>query len=280
MVNASVTLVRYGIVFAGLLLVASSISWVAAPHAPPAPSPNAPANACKTLQERLCGDLASTENACVLAKHKMAEFTTARCRAMLERYPRVVDELADLASGTRALTATEQRLPHLDAPSIGPPHAELTLVEFADFQAADCGRAAPMAHMLQALFPDRVRLVFRQYPSRKDPDAHLAAEASLAAQAQGKFWEYHDVLFANPHDLRRPALERYAGDVGLDMVAFRRALDARLYAADVDADVALGRAVQALSVPSLYANGEPVPVPYGVAELRTLVEGALSARTP
>jgi hypothetical protein len=136
---------------------------------------------------------------------------------------------------------------HLDARFGWPFIDARTLVEFSDFQSADCGRAAPMARMLRELFPDRVRFVFRQYPSTRHPDAHLAAEASLAAHAQGKFWEHHDVLFANPHDLRRPALERYAAEIGLDLAAFRHALDARLFAEDVDADIALGHSVQASS---------------------------------
>ena len=100
--------------------------------------------------------------------------------------------------------------------------------------------------------------------------------APRAGDAQGKFWEYHDMLFANPQDLARPALERYAAEVGLNMPAFRHALDARLYAEDVDADVALGHSVQALARPSLYANGKPASIPYGITELTKVVETALA----
>lgn len=136
-----------------------------------------------------------------------------------------------------------------------------------------------MARIVTNLYPERVRVVFRQYPSPTHPDAHLAAEASLAAHAQGKFWPYHDLLFANPQALERAALERYASEVGLDLAAFRDALDSRRFAADVDADVALGHKVQALERPSVYANGKRVNVPYGVSELSTLVETTL-ARAP
>lgn len=232
---------------------------------------DADADACKTLESRLCKGVGA-DGACALAKDQIAHFSLARCRAMLGRYTQVAAELSDLAAGTRELTAKDQRLPHSEAPSLGPADAALTLVEFADFESADCGRAAPMARMLANLFPGRVRFVFRQYPSSKRPAPHLAAEASLAAHTQGRFWEYHDVLFANPHDLGRAALERYAAAIGLDMAAFRHALDAHLYAADVNADVALGHRVQALETPALYANGKPVSMPYGVAELTKLVE--------
>jgi protein-disulfide isomerase len=133
-----------------------------------------------------------------------------------------------------------------------------------------------MPSVVSNLYPARVRVVFRQYPSPKHPDAHLAAEASLAAQAQGKFWPYHDVLFANPQDLQRGALERYASDVGLDLAAFRHDLDTRRFAADVDSDIELGHKVQALDRPSVYANGQPVTVPYGVAELSKLIDTTLA----
>jgi protein-disulfide isomerase len=153
----------------------------------------------------------------------------------------------------------------------------VTFVEFADFQSDDCGRAAPMARNLHRMYPERARFEFRQFPSSQHPDAYLAAEASLAANAQGKFWEFHDVLFANPHDLSREALERYAASVGMDVKAFRHALDTRQFADDVNADVALGRHMRVREVPSVFVNGEPADVPYGDAELTQLVQAALGS---
>lgn len=176
----------------------------------------------------------------------------------------------DFAATVRARLAS----PAADAPSLGRENAAVTFVEFADFQSDDCGRAAPMARNLIRMYPDRARFEFRQFPSSQHPDAYLAAEASLAANAQGMFWEFHDVLFANPHDLSREALERYAAEVGLDVNAFRHALDTRQFADDVNADVALGRHMRVREVPSVFVNGEPVSVPYGVAELTQLVQSA------
>lgn len=233
-------------------------------------------SACDTLELRLCGELGETSSACALARRQTRNFSTARCESMLGRYAQVAFELRELDVGTRELTAQDQRTLHSEAPQLGPPDAELTLVVFSDFQSGDCARAAPLPSVVSNLYPARVRVVFRQYPSPKHPDAHLAAEASLAAQAQGKFWPYHDVLFANPQDLQRAALERYASDVGLDLAAFRHDLDTRRFAADVDADIELGHKVQALDRPSVYANGQPVTVPYGVAELSKLIDTTLA----
>jgi protein-disulfide isomerase len=131
-----------------------------------------------------------------------------------------------------------------------------------------------MAGAIKSQYGERVRLVFRQFPRPEHPHGRLAAEASLAAHAQGKFWEYHDVLFGNPHDLSRPALERYATELGLDMTAFRRALDEHRFAADIDADIELGRKAFAAPLPALYANGKRVSAVYGATELAATVAAA------
>jgi hypothetical protein len=226
---------------------------------------------CKLLSERLCRDFANRSSACSLGREEVAHFSDARCGEMLGRYAAVKKELGDLDEGRTALRQREQTLIHGDAPSAGPKDASLLLVVFCDFQSADCGRASPLHTTLQNLYPERARVVFRQYPASKHPDAALAAEASLAANDQGKFWEYHDLLFANPHDLGRAALERYAAQIGLDLPRFRRALDDHTFAPDVRADVALGHKLQVLEVPAVFANGAPVAVPYGVAELSQLL---------
>jgi hypothetical protein len=233
-------------------------------------------NPCETLTQRLCREFAEGSTACALARRETAGFSAVRCDGMLARYPQVARKLRELDVGTRELSARDQRSLHGEAPQLGSADAELTLVVFSDFQSADCARAAPLARVATNLYPERVRVVFRQYPTSKHPDAQLAAEASLAAHAQGKFWAFHDVLFANPQDLQRAALERYAAEVGLDVNAFRRDLDSRRFAADVAADIELGHKVQALDRPSVYANGQAVSVPYGVAELSSLVESALA----
>jgi protein-disulfide isomerase len=120
-------------------------------------------------------------------------------------------------------------------------------------------------------------LVFRQSPSHNRPDAHLAAEASLAAHAQGKFWAYHDILFGNPQAHDRAALERYAREAGLDTARFRKALDRHTFAADVDADVELGRNLSVRAVPTMFANGKVVPYPYTQDELARIVREATHA---
>ena len=179
---------------------------------------------------------------------------------MSERYGAVKEDLKALGDALEALR-----------PPAGASQSEVLIVVFCDFEDADCGRLSPLHRTLETLYPQRARLVFRQDPSPKHPHAMLAAEASLAANEQGKFWEYHDVLFANPHDLSRSALERYAESLSLDMDRFRRALDEHKFAADIGSDVALARRLRITGTPTVFANAEPVEAPYGVAELTRIL---------
>jgi protein-disulfide isomerase len=155
--------------------------------------------------------------------------------------------------------------------------SQITMVLFADFDNPECSRGAPLATAIRNVHQDKARLVFRQFPSVGNEVSHLAAEASLAAHAQGKFWPYYETLFGNPQAHDRGALERYAKAAGLDLLKFRKALDGREFAADVNADRDLGVAVGVTEVPALFVNGRRVPFPYGVVELSRVLDDALAA---
>lgn len=127
----------------GLGLSKLGNSTPAEPRASAAPVSAAAAtvDTCAALEQRLCREFGETTSACALAGREIAGFSTARCEGMLGRYGQVALELRDLDVGTRELTAPEQVSLHGEAPWLGPRDAELTLVEFADFQASDCARA-------------------------------------------------------------------------------------------------------------------------------------------
>jgi protein-disulfide isomerase len=213
-----------------------------------------------------------------MAGEQTRSFSPERCAAMLARYEQTAAAALRFAEGKRTLTAREQSTPHGPAPSLGKADAPLTIVIFADFDDDECSRGSPLATAIKNLYADRVRLVFRQFPLATHANAHLVAQASLAAHAQGKFWAYHDVLFGNPQNHNRAALERYARAAGLDLAQFRKALDHRTFAADVDADIELGRKVSVASVPSVFLNGKAVRVPYGVDELARVIDEARADR--
>jgi hypothetical protein len=245
---------------------------------PPRPATAAHAQSpCEVLAGRLCDRYGRASEVCTMATEQTRAFASNRCAAMLARYEQTAVASVSFAHARVALMAREQRTLHGPAPMIGPADAKITMVMFSDFDDPECGRAAPLAHAIENLYGDRVRLIFRQLPSALRPHAHLAAEASLAAHAQGKFWPFHDLLFGNPQARDREALVRYAKETGLDVRRLERDLDRRAFAADVDADVDLGRQLRIDATPALFVDGNQVPFPFGVAELEQILGSADTA---
>jgi protein-disulfide isomerase len=158
-----------------------------------------------------------------------------------------------------------------DAHRKGPADAPITIVEFSDFQCPFCGRAAKDLRELVGTSPG-VSLVFRNFPldtscngnlkRQMHASACLAAYAAECAGKQGRFWEYHDLLFENGQQLGRDALVTYAERVGLDTHAFEQCLDDPATHARVADDVEAAGRAGVNSTPTLFINGR-------------LVEGAL-----
>jgi protein-disulfide isomerase len=153
----------------------------------------------------------------------------------------------------------------------GAADAPITIVEFSDFQCPFCGRAAKDLRELVGASPE-VTLVFRHFPldtscnpnlqRQMHSNACLAAYAAECAGKQGRFWEYHDLLFENGQRLGREALVTYAQRVGVDVAAFTQCLDDPATHARVTADVEAAKQAGVNSTPTLFINGR-------------LVEGAL-----
>jgi protein-disulfide isomerase len=142
-----------------------------------------------------------------------------------------------------------------DSPFFGPKHAKVTIVEWSDFECPFCARAVPTLKEIKNTYGNDVKVVFRHQPLSFHPNAKPAAEASMAAHEQGKFWEYHDKLFENIKQLDRASLERYAQELGLNMAKFKQAMDSGKYRAKVEADAAAGSAVGANGTPTFFVNG-------------------------
>ena len=79
----------------------------------------------------------------------------------------------------------------------GPADARITLVEFSDFECPFCSAAVKQVDIVMAAYPKDMKLIYKQFPLSMHPHAEFAAEASLAAREQGKFWEMYEVLFKN-----------------------------------------------------------------------------------
>jgi protein-disulfide isomerase len=145
-------------------------------------------------------------------------------------------------------------------PSIGPENAPVTIVEFADFQCPYCAQSASTLNQALARYPGKVRVVFRNFPLSFHTYAQKAHEAAECANEQGKFWQYHDVLFANQGALGVDDLKRYAAGVGLDGERFSQCLDTGKYAEKVRKDYEEGARYNVRGTPTFFINGKPQKV--------------------
>jgi len=157
----------------------------------------------------------------------------------------------------------------------GPATAKVNIVAFSDFQCPFCSRVVPTMEKIMKDYNGQVRLWFRHNPLPFHQDAPLAAEASLAADAQGKFWEMHDKLFANQANIKRPDLEKYAQELGLDMTKFKAFLDNNSGKARIDADMALGQKIGVQGTPNFFVNGRPIRGALPFEEFKKVVDEEL-----
>jgi len=138
----------------------------------------------------------------------------------------------------------------------GDPKAPVVIVEFSDFQCPYCQSVQPTLKSLLAKYEGRVSLAYRDLPVRDiHPQAELAAEASRCAGEQGKFWEYHDLLFANQNKLDRPGLLDQAHGLKLDEKQFDSCLSSGKYAAQIEQDRQLGLRAGVAGTPGFFVNG-------------------------
>ena len=144
-------------------------------------------------------------------------------------------------------------------PATGSTDAPVTIVEFSDFECPFCRQAEPVFKRIQEEYGDQVHFVYRQFPLNDiHPRAQKAAEASLCADEQGRFWNMHHVLFLEPVELEVASLREKAATAGLDTEVFNECLDSARYANRVDADIRAGVAAGVTGTPMAFINGRPV----------------------
>lgn len=163
-----------------------------------------------------------------------------------------------------------------DAPVRGPTDAKVTIVVWTDFECPFCQRAAPTVDSLLENHPKDVRLVFRHQPLAFHARALPAAIASEAARRQGKFWEFHDGLFA-ADALEEEDLVRIAGGIGLDLKRFEQDRADPAVKARVTSDSEAGIAVGADGTPTFFFNGRRVGGARPFASFETIVLEELAA---
>jgi protein-disulfide isomerase len=159
---------------------------------------------------------------------------------------------------------------------LGPDTALVTIVAWGDFQCPFCAKLVPALKHVRQKYGDDVRIIYRHLAMRFHRQAPLAAEASIVAANEGKFWAFHDAVFAGgTKNLARPDLERYAQATGVDLKNLRAALDDRRYRDLVIAETSDAEALGVDGTPTMFINGTPVVGSRDADGLEKLVEAHL-----
>jgi protein-disulfide isomerase len=159
------------------------------------------------------------------------------------------------AVAKRYRSTTPKIIDVAEAPMKGNPNAKVTLVEFADYECPHCKRLQPVLRQILDEFNGEVKLYFKHYPLPQHTNARLAAEAAVAAQKQGKFWQFEDKLWVNQDSLSPAEIEKYAKESGLDVSKFRQDLESKAVKERVQKDRVDGSTLGLSSTPTLYING-------------------------
>jgi len=168
------------------------------------------------------------------------------------------------------------KVPVGGSPFKGPKDALITIIEFSDFQCPFCSRVNPSMKKIIETYGRDVRIAFKHNPLPFHKDAPLAAEATIEAQAQGKFWQMHDKLFENQKALKREDLNGYAKELGLNMGKFKAALDSNKHKSVHEADQKLARSLGASGTPAFFINGRNLRGAQPFEAFKTLIAEALA----
>lgn len=196
---------------------------------------------------------------------EISRLTVFECAALGE------DERARLVERARALDGSAPAEDEEDVilypatastplPSLGPQAAPVVLTAFVDFECGSCVNSMPEIEKIVSWLTPHVRAEFRQLPLEElHPSARAASEASLEANAQGRFWPFVEGLVAQELPLDDGKITRAAEVAGLDMVAFHAARTERRHRAAVDVDLDLAEKGRIDFTPAVFVNGEPAP---------------------
>ena len=156
-----------------------------------------------------------------------------------------------------------------DRPSLGNPHAPVTIVEFADFGCPFSRESSFVMRTLAAKYPDQLYFQYREFPIVDlHPIADKAAEAAECANEQGKFWEYHDKLYQNQNTLDDNSFDQFAAALNLNVPLFHQCYASVKYSDVIQKDMRDGFAAGVRGTPTFFINGNRIPgsIPQDVLE--------------
>ncbi|MBA44442.1 MAG: disulfide bond formation protein DsbA [Magnetococcales bacterium] len=215
----------------------------------------------------------------------------ARVNELIERYidknigdihTKLIKYIEDQQNGDQqqaTADAFENPLPNLIRdwnPTRGAKNADITIVDYSEFQCPFCGRSRGTLDELAKRYEGKIQIVYKNFPLDFHPEAVPAAKAAYAANKQGKFWEFHDVMFANQQNLSEDLYVKTARDLGLDIEKF----NADRNSADADAaikqDAADGTEIGVRGTPFFLINGVPLSGAQPVAAFEAVIQQHLA----
>ena len=162
-------------------------------------------------------------------------------------------------------------------PSLGSPSAKVTIIEYGDFGCITCRgwEQAGVLKQIVAAYGDQVHFVWRDYPiiTAQSPQA---AEAGQCAFDQGKFWQYHDLLYSKAPALSINDLKSYAAQISLNTTRFDQCLDSQQDKAKVDQSMAEARGYGFIGTPSFIVNGQKVIGPASFSQFKSMIDPILA----
>jgi protein-disulfide isomerase len=189
------------------------------------------------------------------------------------------DALANLRkSASIEFRLEEPRLPSIDegiAPATGPKQAQVTIVEFSDFQCPYCRQAQGTLKQIVQTYKNEVRLVFKHLPLEIHGDAFSSAQAAFCAGEQDLFWQYHDALFTS-EVLSAEALQKIASHLGLNMPKFKLCLTSEVSRDAVLKDVRDAQRFGIASTPTFIINGRLFRGALSFEDFKTAIDGEIS----
>lgn len=162
-------------------------------------------------------------------------------------------------------------------PFLGAEDAEITIIEYADYACSGCKlwHNAGVLDEIFALHEGKVKFVWRDN-AQISTASMAAANAAHCAYDQGKFWEYHDLLFANPRGFSTEGLKEYASDLGLDQEAFNVCVDNKTYYQKVIHNMKLAGEHGLSVTPAFLVNEEIIIGPPPTSYLDELISRLLN----
>jgi len=182
-------------------------------------------------------------------------------------------------SDERTVQAIRVNLQHeftsAQSPTKGPSDAPVTLTLFTDFECSYCARLAPVLDQVHQQYPEKVRIVFKNFPLRMHRFAVPAALAGLAADDQGQFWPFHDRLFENYNQLNAQKIEAIREELGLDAERFQARMNDPALKDLIRRDLEEGNAAGVRGTPTVFINGKKMRSRLTLDGFQEAIDGAL-----